>query len=1443
MLCGSYFAVQNSRVQTFIIQKITKQLAQQLNTKVDIGKVDIEFFHKIILNDVLIKGQNKDTIFYTKMVSAKIDSIKIKHHLIAFNGLTFENSQINIERDSSNHFNFSFILDSLRTKKDTSVFWRIDCKQFNFQHSNLSYTNLGSYKTDNILIHDLNLNVSGFENFADSIQFKINSLTFNDGKKLFLNQLAANFIYANNKLQINELNLKSKHSEINNSTLSFRLNKNASNQTPEFDFHLNNSKISFLEIAELVPSLKGMDELVNVSGRIYGDLDDLKGKNVVLKTGINTEAVLDFYINGITDTESMYLFFDLKRFKTTFSDVSKYKLPKAANLEKLKFPDSFYEAGMLKFNGNFSGFLTDFVTFGTFNSEMGTIATDLSVIPEKKGSFSYNGTLSTVDFNIGQLLKDSILGKVTFNGKVDGKYNKTDEIVSGFFKGDIAKIEANKYVYKNIKLEGLLSDKMFDGLVRINDSNLKFTFLGEIDLNPKIPVFNFNLKLDNALPGNLNLSKNFPQAQMAFDMKANFTGDKIDNLMGSIIFNNGMYKNRNGQFDFKGVELKSVLNDSAKTLTFKSDFFDIEVDGNYNFKTFFNALKKNVKKFIPAVNYTIRKDEKPNVFNYRISVHNLDELTKVFAPKLKFETPFLLYGIVDSENSGFQLAGSIPSFIYDNFLFQNIFINNETIDNKYSSKFRFGKIQHKNGYKLYDFTIESLAAENILDNEIHWNNNPDSTSSCTVKTQSFFSSSDTSSLPSVKIEGFPSQIYIADTAWQFAPFTAVLDSGSINLSNFRIYNNKQSFLVDGNVSKYKPDLLALKFKDINLAYLKAYLGKDLFLKGILNGSVGVSGIYDRPAILSDIAIDSLQFKNQLFGNVTLSSKWDRENAVINSELTINNNNKQSLNASGFYRPETKELNYLVRTDNFSLELLGTVIRNNLSNFEGKASGEIKVGGTYDKIALNGAILATNAGVTIDYTKVHYTFSDFVYFKSDTILFDNITFSDIYNNSAKLYGTLIHRNFYDMNYDLTIISPKILALNTSPVDNEQFYGQAFGDGKFTIKGKGNTVNLSGTATTLTGTNLNISMDYENEVEQYDFLKFVTAKKTETDKLFFEKEDGGEFNIKLTVEVTPDAKMQLIYNSQIGDIIKAQGEGILLFEMDKDGKISLSGDFRVVEGDYLFTLQNVLNKRFTIDQGGSIVWSGDPYNAIIDLTATYKLKASIYDLMMENYLIEGKDIFQRIPVECKIILSEELTNPLINFDIKFPEEDQSLVGILQQYINTEEEMNKQILSLIVLGKFYTPEYLRGQYQSQNPKTLGSTASEMFSNQLSNWLSQINNNVNVGFNYRPGNQITNDEIELALSTQIFNDRVSLNGNISNNVNPQSSNSSQIVGDFDMKVKLVPSGKIEFKAFNRSNNNLIYETAPYTQGIGLTFKEEYNTINELLKKMGSIFKKKKKK
>ncbi|MCD6355513.1 MAG: hypothetical protein J7L95_08185 [Prolixibacteraceae bacterium] len=1443
LIAAGYLMLQNSHVQTYLTQLIANKIAQQTKAKITIGKVDIAFFNKIILEDVLIEGKNADTLFFIKSVKAQIDSLKFRQQKIDIDRLEFRKSIFKIERDSSAHFNFSFLLDSLKkSEPDTTSFWKIGCNKFAFNESSLSYRDLISKKNKAFSIHNLNFELSNLSQKTDSLQFKIENLALNDGKRLFLNHLSADFISTKENIEIKKINLRTKRSAMKNVDISLLFGKlNETKKTmPKVDIRLGSATISFYEIAELVPALKGMNQVVNCSGHIYGDLDDLKGKNILLKTGENTSAFFDFYANGLQNVESMFLFIDLKRSSTSFTDLSKITLPDRSVVKHLSFPESFYQSGLLSYRGNFTGFLTDFVAFGTFSSNMGVLTTDVSVIPNKEGSIIYRGEVKTTDFQFGDLFQNPTFGKLTFNGSVDGTYNKNDRSIFGQYKGKILSFGINNYEYKNMKIDGSIDNKNFDGLLSVNDPNLQFNFMGRVNLNPKIPEFDFHLDLKKANLGNLKLSRNFPKSTLAFRMLANFTGDKLDNLNGAIKLENGSYENKNGTLALNDIELKTEWKDQAGSLKFTSGFFDVGIAGKYNFKSLVNALKKTVDHYLPAAKTANLNDTKINRFDYQLNCKNLDSLTAVFAPQYNIETPFLLYGKVDSENDLFELEGSIPGLSSENLWIKNIFISNKPLNNIYSSKFKFGQILLKNGLTLYNLTVDSKINNNVLDNQVSWSNFHDLTYSGVIKTASVFSVNDSTSTPHIEIKGQSSKIFIADSVWQIAPFTVSIDSSEINVNQFYFSHNDESIQVDGKISADKKNLLSVNFKKINLASFETYLGKKLRLEGFLNGSASLSDFYRQRLIFSNLKLSDVNFRGQKVGNISLNNTWDNTKMTLQSELVVTANNQQSLYAKGSFTPSSGQLNYNAKVNHFPLVVLESVIRNNFSNIKGEASGKIKIHGKPDNILLTGALKGTDAHVTIDYTKVEYHFSDSIYFKGNTILFDSISVYDNAQNRGIFYGTLKSRNFSNMDYDMHMQSKKILAINTTSGDNEQFFGRVYTDGNLSITGHATQVNLTGTATTLPGTEANISLEYESELKKYDFIRFVATTAAEKKQFRFpEKKDSG-ISLNFTIHATPDAKVQLIYNSQIGDVIKAQGDGILLFGMDKEENITLSGNYTVEKGDYLFTLENVINKRFTIEQGGSLVWSGDPYNALINLNAVYKLKASLYDLLVNNYENVYKN--QRIPVECKILLTEQLSNPTIKFKINFPTVEDRIIDELQQFFNTEEEMNKQILSLVVLGKFYTPEYMRGTYEAQNPNLIGTTASELFSNQLSNWLSQISSNVDVGFNYRPGNQITNDEIKLALSTQMFNDRVIINGNIGNNVNPNSNNSNNLVGDFDINVKLNSSGKIQFKAYNRSNNNLIYETAPYTQGVGLIFKEEYNTIGELLRKLGALFHKKNK-
>lgn len=1451
LLAICFTILQNSWIQTHIAHYVAENLSKSLHSEISIEKVEIGLLKKIRLNNVLIKDQQGDTLVFSKSIKAKIDSLQLKRNNISIRNICFTQNRIYIKKDTADKFNFSFITDKfgINKEKDTLNTWDLSCKSFDFNDVNFHYTDLWSGKKQ-VEINGLNLSVSDLQAMGDSAYFKLNELSIYDGHGFSLKHSDAEVFVQNNLLRIKNCNMKSTGSSMNNTDMEFKFYTETDSTKRPFDLKINigKSKISLNELSLFVPKIKGMNQKIWLSGLIYGSINDLKGKNIKLHTGYETNAQLDFYINDLLKTKNMYLFVDLKKIETSIYDIGKIRLPYGAKSTYIKFPENLYETGLLKFKGNFSGFLSDFVTFGTLESSMGTLTTDILVTPEKDGNIFYSGKIETTDFMLGKLFRDKKLGEITFNGKADGRYNPQNDKISGLFKGNIAHIDYKSYNYKNITIDGKLSDKMFDGLLEIKDPNLNFSFLGEMDLKKDVPVFDFNLNIKKAKPGKLNLGDKFVGTNIALKMKAKFTGDKIDNFNGDISVTEGYYSNPNGMLKLQGTTFKA----SDKLLKITSDYLDATITGDYHFNKIKDEFTRIAGHYVeslkkmPQSHKKTKENGKLNNFDYSINVKNINPLVNILMPGFTFETPFLLYGKINTYDNYFSLKGSIPGIKYKDYWGKNIYIGNHTDDNKFDSKFKIGELYGRNGLKLFNLTVGSELTDNILNNTISWGNYERITYSGSIKTQTTFLRNKTTGGLKIAVKGIPSKVYIADTAWSIEPFSFSIDSSNVAIDSFNMHHNQQLIAVKGKITDKKTDQLNLKVKNIDLSYFKKYIKRDIALAGIINGDIAFSKVDKKPILLSDLSIDSLFYKNEYMGNIFLQTQWNDGKSEIDAKLKVARNNRLNLNASGTYTPSSGALDFNAKADSISLLTMEAFMGANFSNFEGTGSGSIHIGGTVNNVLLNGALYGNNAGLTIDATQVPYSFSDSVYFGGNTIEFDHITIHDEENNTGIFNGKLTHQNFKHMTYDLTVSSKKIKALNTTKKDNSLFYGTAVADAKLQITGNGQNVELNCTAKSLKGTDIKISMENENNIDQYDFLEF--AKEEKPDQTPFAPEEqkktteSGGFKLNMNVEATPEAKVQLIYNSQIGDAIKAQGEGFLQFSYDYLGNMSLSGNFDPVSGDYLFTLQNIMNKRFSIAPGGSMIWSGDPYNAIIDLKAIYSLRASLYDLLVNSY----EDISQssRITVECIIKLKNELMNPTIGFDVNFPDAEDRVKDELQQFFNTEEEMNKQILSLIVMGKFYTPEYMRGSYEAQNTSVLGSTVSEMLSNQLSNWFSQINEDWNVGINYRPSTQDnSNDEVELALSTQFFNDRVTINGNISNNTNQYSTNnnSSQIVGDFEMNVKLIPNGKILFKAYHRSNNNLIYETDPYTQGIGLSFREEFNTFDELLKKFGRIFKKKK--
>jgi hypothetical protein len=410
----------------------------------------------------------------------------------------------------------------------------------------------------------------------------------------------------------------------------------------------------------------------------------------------------------------------------------------------------------------------------------------------------------------------------------------------------------------------------------------------------------------------------------------------------------------------------------------------------------------------------------------------------------------------------------------------------------------------------------------------------------------------------------------------------------------------------------------------------------------------------------------------------------------------------------------------------------------------------------------------------------------------------------------------------------------MVLNTKPKDNNLFYGTAYATGVTTIKTGSSSLSFDISAKTGRYTKISIPLNSSETISEYSFITFTDADSlareatnTKTSPPATNTVLGMDLNIDL--EITPDAEVKLIFDEKVGDEITGTGSGNLNIKLDQKGNFGIYGDYTIEGGTYLFTLKNILNKKFKVENGGKISFNGDIDNAEIDMKAIYTANALLSTLLQDDKYNERTD------VECQINLSGKLFNPVVRLDIYLPRADESTRSLVKNSITTEEELSRQFLYLLVMNSFYSNTSSSNQGSSTTQtgtSAMAVTTTEMVSNQLSNWLSQISNDFDVGFNYRPGGytDINPSEVELAFRTQLLNDKVTINGNFDVRGANSSTNTDNLTGDFEVEYKLTE--KIRLKVFNRFNNPYAGKQSDYTQGFGIFYRQEFDKFSNLFRK-----------
>jgi hypothetical protein len=525
------------------------------------------------------------------------------------------------------------------------------------------------------------------------------------------------------------------------------------------------------------------------------------------------------------------------------------------------------------------------------------------------------------------------------------------------------------------------------------------------------------------------------------------------------------------------------------------------------------------------------------------------------------------------------------------------------------------------------------------------------------------------------------------------------------------------------------------------------------------------------------------------------------------------------------------MNFRLELMNLRLEAFSTFLDEYISDIKGVASGSYVIGGSVNKPTLHGELKLMRTECRVNYLNTRYSFSHSFRFNPGRILFENVIVYDSLGNKAFANGVITHSNLADFNFNLMLSANNFICLNTNRYQNQVFYGTGIVSGDVRFYGPPEDFHIDADLQTSDNSNIVIPLNNSFTVTENDFVIFRNTGEEEEEQVQEYNVDLQGLNLDFSIGINNRAELMIYLPGNMGNI-SSRGYGDINFTIDPRGEFRIFGDYNFLGGTFFFSLQNLINRRFQILQGGSINFSGNPYNAEVDLKALYRLKTTLSGL---GASISPEFEGQRVNVNAYLGLRGILANPDIHFSIDFPNVADEVKSTIYAVLDTNDVvlMNQQMVSLLLMNNF--------SYASSSTN-MSASSFNIISSQLSNWLSQISRDFDIGINYIAGDEMNQDELEVALSTQFFDNRLIIDGNVGVLTTGDENRTSQqqasnIVGDVNIEYKLTPDGRIRLRAFNRSNNiNTLEYYAPYTQGVGIFYTKEFDRFGDLFRRQSKM-------
>ena len=1453
-------------VQNFVVDRAAQFASRKLETVVRIDRVDIGIFDRITLEGLYVEDYGGDTLLYVGKLHAFITQFGIFS-----NGFTLRHGRLTdgkfyLREMPDGVMNVKQIVSRMgrKEKKEESDFRlsisALTVENLEFRLEKLQHRNpVYGIDFSDMDIRDIDAVIDNFTIDGGAVGAEIGRFSAREKSGFEIDDFGGKFFLANGCIGMENARLVTPHSNVSIPAVSIVGDSWAEYKEyvdrVSMTVEVRNSMLSSDDVAYFSPKLRDWRlTLRNINLLFDGVVSDFNADLKSLSFGRSSRVHARGRVTGLPKIDDTHFSLTFDDVTTEAADLGQIAANVARKELLAKMSAMIDRAGALRLTGEVEGTLASFDSKFALSAPVGSAEAELAMQPaDRRRLRPVKGRIAVTGFRVGELLEQPNLGSVSCEAGLNGVVGKG--LIDARVDGSVSQLEFNGYDYDSLRFGGRLTEKTFNGHVRADDPALRFDFQGEVGFNPERPHYDFDLDLIHADLARMHLNRRDSVSVLSALVEARASGRTLDDLNGKVTVGDVVYRYNADTLRTTRLTLDGQNSAGSKYLSLQSEFADATFRSRTDYKTVFEYLRSSLEKYIPLL-YDEQKARKRAagavsvVDDYSVLSVDVKHFTPVadaVADGLQIADGSQLRLLFNPANDKLSLKATSEYIERERMLATRLNLNATNRGDSLSVYLRSEDF-YVGTFHMPQLSVMGGARSDRLRLSAGFN---DTTArvSALLGLEALVGQSPQRGR-SVDVRLLPSHISRKGTTWQIFARNIQIDTARIAVDRFLVMNRDQELLVDGVASRHRRDSVLLRLKNFDLApFTQIVENMGYVIEGRTNGSATMKSVLHAGEISADILLDSLEVNDIPAPPLRLSSRWDfsRNRAGV----TVTDRNKRDTLIRGFYAPS--QVRYYARLDIDSLDmgLLDPVLSGVISQTEGLASAELVLQGQRRDADLTGRIHVTGLSTKVDFTQVAYSMPEAVLdVRGNRFRASNVPVFDPEGNRGRFDIDLSLQHLSNIAYDVRVAPQQMLVLNTTAQDNDFFYGKVYASGTARISGDKGAVNMDIAASTDDHSSFFMPLSNKSNISYADFVTFKEKPKVDTvdnlarRKMMFERQRqqktvaGSQMNIALALNVRPGVEVEL---SVSGNTLKGRGDGTLNLQINPRSNVfEMYGDYTITEGSFLFSLQNIINKKFIIENGSTIQWTGAPMDAMLNIDAIYKLKASLQPLLQGT--AENVTADRSVPVECIIHLGDRLSNPAVTFDVNVPGTDPETQAVVANALTTPETVDTQFAYLLLFNSFMSEN--NAASSNIGASVSAATGLEFLSNMVSNLLS--NDDYNIVIRYRPKSELTSDEVDFGLSKSLINNRlfVEVEGNyLIDNKQAINSSMSNFMGEAYITYLIDRAGTLKAKAFTQTIDRFDENQGLQETGVGIYFKEDFDNFRDLRRRIRERFTNKKRK